>query len=243
MITTVIVCLGIVFIAELGDKSQLMALTFALRYRWYLVLGAIAAATGILQGLSVFVGHFLGATFPTRTISALSAVVFLAVGLWTLRDHFRGDTGAASGPPKTSTAAPFVVVFAAVFLSELGDRTMFAAAALAANRPWFGVWLGASLGMFVADALAIGAGIVLGKRLPADAIGIGSGLLYLFFGSVVGIEVLRPQEGMVFAGLLASMVPVVVGAALVATITARRRRERTPTPLDRAATAISRAAH
>ena len=56
MTATILLSIGIVFLAELGDKSQLMALTFALRYRWWVVLGAIATATASVHIISVGVG-------------------------------------------------------------------------------------------------------------------------------------------------------------------------------------------
>ncbi|MEU1984649.1 TMEM165/GDT1 family protein [Nocardia sp. NPDC019395] len=213
MIATIGLAIGIVFLAELGDKSQLMALTFALRYRWWVVLGGITAATASVHILSVAIGHFLGAALPTTAIAWFAAVTFLAVGVWTLRELV-GDDEEEPAPSRFATAAPFFVVLSAFLLAELGDRTMFATAALATDNNWAAVWLGSTIGMVVADALAIAAGILLGKHLPERAIGFGSGLLFLFIGTLTAVNTATPEAGLVTAIGIALTVPAVAGAAL-----------------------------
>ncbi|KIA62365.1 TMEM165/GDT1 family protein [Nocardia vulneris] len=226
MIATVLLSIGIVFLAELGDKSQLMALTFALRYRWWVVLGGIATASAAVHLLSVGVGYFLGSALPTRAIALVAALTFLAVGVWTLREHF-GTAGEDDPAPKSlrASTAPFFVVLSAFLLAELGDRTMFATAALATDYDWIGVWVGSTIGMVAADALAIAIGILVGKHLPERAIGIGSGLLFLYFGALTLISTAAPDLGGLTVALLAATAPALGGAALLAT---RRLRRATP---------------
>jgi Ca2+/H+ antiporter, TMEM165/GDT1 family len=250
MIATVLLSIGIVFLAELGDKSQLMALTFALRYRWWVVLGGIATASAAVHLISVGVGHFLGAALPTRTISLIAAITFLAVGLWTLREHFGpGDDDPAPKTPRAA-GAPFFVVLSAFLLAELGDRTMFATAALATDYDWVGVWLGSTIGMVAADALAIAAGILVGKHLPEHAIGIGSGLLFLYFGYFGAATLLgaaTPALGGAAVAAIATIAPALAGAALLLTRMARRasperlRTVRHPAATDPAAVPAARA--
>src|SRR3954471_15440249 len=79
------VSFGVIFVPGLGDKSQLMALTFATRYRAWPVLLGISAATAVVHAVSVVVGYLLGAALPTFRIHLASAVAFLVFGLWTLR--------------------------------------------------------------------------------------------------------------------------------------------------------------
>ncbi|MBF6295959.1 TMEM165/GDT1 family protein [Nocardia amamiensis] len=222
MIATVLLSVGIVFLAELGDKSQLMALTFALRYRWWVVLGGIATATAAVHLISVGVGHFLGTALPTRAIALVAAITFLAVGLWTLREHFGpADEEPEPKAPKTASA-PFFVVLSAFLLAELGDRTMFATAALATDFDWAGVWLGSTIGMVAADALAIAVGILVGKHLPEHAIGIGSGLLFLYFGAATLLGAAAPAlHGGAVAGL-AALAPALAGVALLLRRAVRR---------------------
>lgn len=225
MFATIGLAIGIVFLAELGDKSQLMALTFALRYRWWVVLGGIATATAAVHIISVAIGHFLGAALPTRTIAFLAAFTFLTVGLWTLRELATADPDDKQSPPsRFTTAAPFFVVVSAFLLAELGDRTMFATAALATDNEWAGVWLGSTIGMVAADALAIAIGILVGKHLPERAIGIGSGLLFLFIGALTALNTGLPTLGILPAAAIALVVPLGAGAVLWAVL-GRRARE------------------
>lgn len=219
MIATIGLAIGIVFLAELGDKSQLMALTFALRYRWWVVLGGITAATAAVHVLSVAIGYFLGAALPTTAIAWVAAVTFLAVGVWTLRE-FTADDGEPA-PPRFASAAPFFVVLSAFLLAELGDRTMFATAALATDNNWAGVWLGSTVGMVAADALAIAAGILLGKHLPERAIAFGSGLLFLFIGALTAVTTAGPAIGLPWAIVLALAAPA-AGALTVWLLHTRR---------------------
>ena len=66
MLTAALVSLSVVFLAELGDKSQLMTMTYALRHRWWVVLSGVGIASFLVHGLSVTIGHFLGLTSPER---------------------------------------------------------------------------------------------------------------------------------------------------------------------------------
>src|SRR6185437_5654038 len=84
----VLLSFGVIFVAELGDKSQLMALTFATRYRAVPILIGITIATALVHAVSVVVGAILGAALPTRTISIVAGLAFFGFAAWTLR----GDT-------------------------------------------------------------------------------------------------------------------------------------------------------
>ena len=115
---------GVIFVAELGDKSQLMALAFAARYRALPVLVGITVATAVVHAASVAVGMSVGAAFPTDAISVVAGVAFLGFGLWTLR----GDSLTAEEEAKADRSNRSAVVAASVafFLAELGDKTMLA---------------------------------------------------------------------------------------------------------------------
>lgn len=77
------------------------------------------------------------------------------------------------------------------FLAELGDKTMLATITLATDNGLFGTWLGSTLGMVAADALAIVVGRALGERLPEKAIRIGSSIAFLVFAALMFIEALK----------------------------------------------------
>jgi putative Ca2+/H+ antiporter (TMEM165/GDT1 family) len=173
---------AVIFVAELGDKSQLMAMTFAARYRARDVLIGIAAATAIVHLLSVGIGRLVGNQFADSqdTISIVAGIAFLLFAGWTLRGDELTDEEADKA--RRSQGAALLAVGVAFFLAELGDKTMLATITLATKEGWLGTWLGSTLGMVLADALAIGVGAVLGKHLPEKAIKIGAAAAFLVFG-------------------------------------------------------------
>lgn len=83
----VLIRFAVVLVAELGDKSQLMALTFAARYRFWTVLGGVAVATAVLNLLSVTVGALMGAALPRDVVTVAAGLVFLAFGVVALRER------------------------------------------------------------------------------------------------------------------------------------------------------------
>ncbi|MCM0678861.1 TMEM165/GDT1 family protein [Micromonospora phytophila] len=179
-LVALVVSFGVIFVAELGDKSQLMALTFATRFKPVPVLIGITVATAVVHLASVAIGYGLGAALPTEWISLVAGLAFLGFGAWTLR----GDTlteAERRKAEKTSKSA-IVAVSVAFFLAELGDKTMLATITLATQYGWFGTWLGSTLGMVAADALAILVGRMLGRRLPEKAIRYGAAVLFAVCG-------------------------------------------------------------
>jgi putative Ca2+/H+ antiporter (TMEM165/GDT1 family) len=188
MVTAFLVSFGVIFVAELGDKSQLMALAFATRYRMVPVLIGITVSTALVHAVSVLVGAALGASIPTDAISVVAGIAFLAFGVWTLRgdELTEEDERRASAQSSRSTVLTVGTVF---FLAELGDKTMLATITLATQGGLFGTWLGSTLGMVVADALAIVAGRLLGSHLPERAVRIGAAALFFAFGVALLVEV------------------------------------------------------
>jgi putative Ca2+/H+ antiporter (TMEM165/GDT1 family) len=177
---------GVIFVAELGDKSQLMALTFATRFKPVPVLIGISVATALVHLVSVGIGYGLGATLPTGWISLIAGLAFLVFGAWTLR----GDklTDEEKEKAERTTRSAIVAVGVSFFLAELGDKTMLATITLATQHGWLGTWVGSTVGMVVADALAILVGRWLGKRLPERAIRYGAAVLFAIFGIWLIVE-------------------------------------------------------
>ncbi len=179
---------AVIFVAELGDKSQLMAMTFAARYRARDVLIGITVATAIVHLASVGIGYAIGDAFADYqgTISIVAGAAFLAFAAWTLRGDELTDEEAAKA--RTSQGAAILAVGVAFFLAELGDKTMLATITLATQEGWLGTWIGSTLGMVAADALAIGVGAVLGRKLPEQVIKIGAAALFALFGVVLIVD-------------------------------------------------------
>lgn len=216
MIATVLLSFGVLFLAELGDKSQLMALTFALRYHWWVVLSGITVASVLVNLIAVGVGHFLGAALPTGVISLFAAATLIGVGLWTLRESLSNSTDEGDeAAPQTRSRSAFLVVLSAFLLAELGDRTMFATMALATNNNWVAVWIGSVVGMVAAGALAIVIGVTVGKHIPERIIAVCSGLLFLYFGALTLLEAFAHGLGTPLAALLSLALPALAGAVLL----------------------------
>jgi putative Ca2+/H+ antiporter (TMEM165/GDT1 family) len=174
---------AVIFVAELGDKSQLMAMTFATRYKFWTVVAAITVATAIVHLFSVALGNVIGLALPIGPINIAAGLAFVFFGLWTLRgDKLSEDEESMAS---RSNRPAFFAVAIAFFLAELGDKTMLATVTLATTEGWFGTWIGSTLGMVAADVLAIGVGVLLGKALPEKVIKFGAAVLFFGFGAVL----------------------------------------------------------
>ncbi len=187
--------MGLVFVAELGDKTQLVALGFGARHRIGPVLVGMAIAYAVANLLAVVVGGLLGAALPTRAIGLVGGVLFLGFAAWSLRsdDNDAGDGGGDSSDggaggsadgamPSRPARAVVVSVAVAVFVAELGDKTQLATATLAAQGPPVLVWIGATIGIIAAGAVGVVVGRLIGARLPERATRIGSAVLFAAFG-------------------------------------------------------------
>lgn len=188
MLHAFLLSFAVIFIAELGDKSQLMALAFATRYRPLPILIGLTISTVVVHALSVLIGVVIGAQLPTTAISVIAGIMFLGFGLWTFRgDRLDEDDEALAERDDRSAVVAASIAF---FLAEFGDKTMIATITLATKEGPVGTWLGSTVGMIAADALAIGVGALLGARLPEKVIRIGAGTLFLIFGVVLLVEAL-----------------------------------------------------
>jgi putative Ca2+/H+ antiporter (TMEM165/GDT1 family) len=233
VLTALLISFGVVFVAELGDKSQLMAMTYALRYRWWVVLVGITIATTAVHAVSVVVGHFLGLSIPTDLISIVGGLAMLVFAIWTVR----GDELDADEQSKASRtgASVLLAVMSSFFLAELGDKTMLATITLSTDHDWMGVWIGSTVGMVAADALAIGVGMALGTRLPERTIALGAAALFLVFAVWLlteGITAARSTP-VTIAAVGAAVVIAAVGARVV--VITRRRRSAQPRAEDHVA--------
>lgn len=175
-----LIAFAAIFLAEMGDKTQLVALAFAARFRPWVVVAGVAAATLLVHLLSVALGEALGVALPRQWVAALAGLAFLGFGVWTLRgDTLDDEPGAAQGP----RFGPFMTVAVAFFLAELGDKTMLATVTLAGQlRDAIPVWLGSTGGMVAADGLAIAVGALAGAHVPERAVKLVAGALFLASG-------------------------------------------------------------
>lgn len=171
---------AMIFLAELGDKSQLLSLALATCYSPRVVLWGIFWSTLAVHVFSVGIGWLMGETLPTDLITFAAGVSFIIFGFWTLRGDRLDDDEAREC--KTGSN-PFWLVFSTFFMAELGDKTMLSTISLATTKPFIPVWIGSTIGMVVSDALAIWVGRMLGKRLPEQLVTIGATIVFFLFGA------------------------------------------------------------
>jgi putative Ca2+/H+ antiporter (TMEM165/GDT1 family) len=175
---------GLIFVGEMGDKSQLMALTFATKYRLRSVILGLVIAIGALIGLSVALGAVAGNLLPTDWIRLAAAILFIGFGLWGLRGGQEEDDDLHVKERRSG----LLTVIAAMFLAEFGDKTMIVAMGLGSSyNPW-AVWLGGTAGMLAADLLAVFAGAWVAQRIPEKVIRYVSSGLFLVIGVLLGVE-------------------------------------------------------
>ena len=152
----------VVFLAELGDKTQLVALTLGGRHPAGRVMLVLGVAIALLQTISVTLGALVSQALPDRAIAIGAGVLFLGFAVWTWRT--------ADDVPEVEAAtagrAGLWGVAVAFFLAELGDKTMLTTAGLAADRGAVPVWIGSFAAMMAATALAVLAGRALTQRVP-----------------------------------------------------------------------------
>ncbi len=158
----------IVALAEIGDKTQLLALLLAARFRqpWPIIAGIIAAtlANHFAAGA---IGNWVAGFFSAANLSWILAACFVAVALWTLVPDTLDDDESAG----FTRYGPFLTTLIAFFIAEMGDKTQVATVMLAAQYPHFVlVVLGTTLGMLIANVPVVLVGNFAAERLPLTLI-------------------------------------------------------------------------
>lgn len=189
MIEALWISTGVIFLAELGDKSQLMALAFASRYKPWPVLAGISISTALVHAASVALGAGVAGQIPTDTVNVVAGVAFLGFAAWTVRGDTLTDEDEARA--RRGGRSAFLAAGLAFFIAELGDKTMLATITLATRYDAFGTWVGSTVGMVAADAIAIVIGAHFGRRLPQRTMRFVAAGLFVLFGGLLIAEGLR----------------------------------------------------
>lgn len=189
---------GSVFVAEMGDKTQLIALTLAARMRLARLALALVLTVALLQTVSVTIGAAVARVLPADAIAVLAGLMFVAFGLWTWRiaarrrhpasptaDGRRG--GGADVEPAESSAGlvgdgSLLAVGLAFFAAEVGDKTMFTTAGLAADRGSFEVWIGSFFAMIAALAIGVIVGRSMMRRIRPATMQMASAAVFVALG-------------------------------------------------------------
>ena len=180
MVLEIIRAFGFIFIAEMGDKSQILAMAFATKYDVKKVLLGIFLGAFLNHASAVSLGSLFSNIIPVNTISIIAGLAFLLFALWSLKSNEEDET-----IKKKSKYGPVITVALAFFIGELGDKTQLAAITLSASSEYpLYVLIGTVSGMFVTGALAIFVGIKLGSKIPDFYMKLGAALIFFSFGFI-----------------------------------------------------------
>lgn len=171
----------LVLIAEIGDKTQLICMAFASKYKVRDVAIGVAAATVLLNSLAVILGSCLSSIVPFNYIQIIAAFCFIGFGLWTIK----GENDEEEEVERKTKFGPIVTIATTFFIAELGDKTQLMTFALAAQfkQPVF-VLSGAVLGMLIADGIGIAGGAWLKRYIPDTLMKWGAAFIFLAFGVI-----------------------------------------------------------
>ncbi len=206
---------AVIFLAEMGDKSQLLMAALTAEYRLRDIFAGTFAAIAVLCGLAVSLGALLGELLPMTLISLVAGGAFLFFA-WS-------GIGGGEEDGKIRRGKAFPAIFGTYFLAELGDKTQLATLALSAenSRAMPAVFLGATAALFASGLLGAGVGVLLGRHLPERLFRAGSFVIFAACGTVKllgGMERLMPTAWAVVAVSAILMIFV-----LLCALTVRRR--------------------
>ena len=194
----------LIFIAEMGDKTQILAMAFATKFPVKKVLLGIFLGSLLNHGLAVVFGTYISNLIPINTIQVVAGFAFVLFSLWTLMS----DSDDEEDEKQKSKFGPVVTVAIAFFIGELGDKTQLTAITLATDATYPLVILaGTVLGMIFTGGIGIIIGKKLGSKIPEFTIKIIAASVFMFFGitklyQTLPSEYLNLQNVSIFIGLI-----------------------------------------
>ena len=178
-----LVSFGAVAIAEIGDKTQLLALILAVRFRASLaVIAGIFVATVVNHAFAAFAGTLIASWLTPGILAWVMAVSFILMGLWAL---IPDDAPSEDDARAANRFGPFIATTIAFFFVEMGDKTQLATVALGARYDaLILVALGTTLGMMVANVPVVLFGDALAERIPAKVMRFAAALVFIALGLI-----------------------------------------------------------
>ncbi|MBF0180443.1 MAG: TMEM165/GDT1 family protein [Magnetococcales bacterium] len=175
---------ALIFLAELGDKTQLVCMTLAARHRGFPVFMGATLAFIVLNVLAVLFGAALAQWLPANVMTLIVAGLFAVFGVQSLRAA-GADDEEESGAEEKSGHGILLSAFLLIFVAELGDKTQIAVASLAGTAPPVPVWVGATLALSLSSALGVVAGRKLLTRISPNVLHKASGIFFLILAALV----------------------------------------------------------
>lgn len=219
-----------IVMAEMGDKTQILALAFATKYKVQKVLLGVLIGSFLNHGLAVILGAYLSSVIPLDVIRLIAACSFIGFGLWSLKSEDDDEEEEAK-----EKFGPVLTVAIAFFIGELGDKTQLTAITLSTDSSYpFFILLGTVTGMIITSGIGIFVGSKLGKRIPEFTMKLISSAIFIFFG-ILGLFDAVPKQYItvlniiIFFALLISLVYILLRPSI------KQIREKRLSPLKRAA--------
>jgi len=183
LIATAASAFGLVFLAEVGDKTQLLSMGFGARYPMRTVMIGLTLGFATAGAFAALVGGLLGAALPAKPIAIVGGILFLLFALVTLRGVGRsGVTVEEEMEHVVNTRNVVLSIALTIVLGELGDKTQLTTATLAARSNPVAVWIGATGGEVLAASIGAFFGSKIGARVKPDVVKIASAVLFALFG-------------------------------------------------------------
>lgn len=170
------------FIAEMGDKTQLMLIALTSKYKLRDIISGTAVAILVLNGLAVLAGGLVSEFIPDWLIKTIVALAFLYFAASTIAGD---DDDEEEGCGKSKIKFAPLAVFFTFFIAELGDKTQLTAITFGANEGMSAalvVWIGCSLGLFAADILGMLVGYLLKSKTPDGLLNTLAFAIFSIFG-------------------------------------------------------------
>ena len=214
------------FIAEMGDKTQLMLVAMTSKFKIRDIFFGTAAAILVLNGLAVLAGGLVGTLIPDWIIKLIAAAAFLYFAITSIGGD---DDEEEEGSDNKIKFAP-LAVFCTFFVAELGDKTQLTAIAFGANEGLSSalvVWIGCSIGLFAADILGMLIGYLLKSKMPEGFLHILAFIIFSVFGIVTfrqGMLLWKPEETTIALG--ATIAVAIVFTILCLIVFGRNRKEK-----------------
>lgn len=230
MLAEFIKALSLIFIAEMGDKTQIIAMTFATQFTVRQVLTGVTVGVIGNHGLAIILGSLLGTMLPIDMIQLLAGFLFIYFGYNSLR------SGGDDEPDDKRFVNPVMAVALAFFVGELGDKTQLTALALSAEASYpLIILLGTTAGMIATSGIGIFVGSRLGRRIPENALKAASSIVFVAFGLQKIFIGLRIQGISIIAASTALAVLVLIELYMLFTFRKMAISGQTKLPLKEAA--------
>ena len=217
------------FIAEMGDKTQLLLVAMTSRFKLRDIILGSAAAILVLNGLAVGVGSLISELIPAYLIKLIAALAFFFFA-WSSLSGEDDDEESNSGK---ESKLPILTVFGTFFVAELGDKTQLTAITFAANEGLshaVSIWLACSIGLFAADIIGMLVGYLLKSKTPDGFLNLLAFVIFAIFGCTTMLE----GCGLLFGAedplrwVITVAVTVVFAVLCLWTVLSKRKRHKEP---------------